>query len=161
MTTPKDGIGSPQHTAEAEQAALYETLGGVLRSLLMRVFELPEQDAEWLVRESFIDYTLNKQAPDARAWLIGVACRNANGYRQRRGLPAANEAEAARQITLVLANRDALATLPRLAREALRLKYDEKLSYEEVAEQLGLSVHAAKRFVSKALTQMRAALRGE
>lgn len=160
MTTPKDGVGS-QHTAETEQSALYEALGGVLRSLLMRAFELPEQDAEWLLRESIIDYTLNKQAPDARAWLIGVACRNANGYRQRRGLPAANEAEAVRQITAVLATRDALATLPRRAREALRLKFDEKKSYEEVAEQLGLSVHAAKRFVSKALTQMRAALSGE
>jgi RNA polymerase sigma factor (sigma-70 family) len=161
MTTPKDGPGPPPHSAEAEQAAFYETLSDFLRGLLMRAFEVPERDAEWLVRDTFSDYTLNKPAPDARAWLIGSACNKANDYRQRRGLAAANEALVARHAATALSSREAMEKLPRRAREALRLRFEEKKTYAEVAGELGISVYAAERFVAQALIRLRGVLRGE
>lgn len=50
---------------------------------------------------------------------------------------------------------------PSRAREALRLRFEEKKTYPEIAEQLGLSVYAAERFVVKALARLRGLLRGE
>jgi RNA polymerase sigma factor (sigma-70 family) len=163
MTTPEDGPG-PLHHSEAEWAELHATLGGNLKVLLMRAFEVPERDAEWMVREKFKEYSLNQPAPNERAWLIGAVCREANDYRRRRGLPAASEADLAdieRRADTRLAIRDAMASLPSRARKALSLRFEEKKTYAEVAEQLGLSVYAAERFVAKALARLRVLLRGE
>jgi RNA polymerase sigma factor (sigma-70 family) len=159
MTEPKDGSWPPHSSAEAEQAELYETLSVYLRDLLTRAFELPERDAEWLVRETFTDYGLNKPAPDARAWLKAVVCREANGYRQRRGLPPANEAEVERHAAN-LPIRDALERLSTRARKALQLKHEAKKSYAEVAAELGIPEHAAERVVARALAKLRGLLRG-
>lgn len=161
MTTPTDGLESPHHSSELEWAELHATLATYLTGLLTRAFEVPEQDAERLVRETFTDYRLNQPASDARAWLIGAVCKHANGYRRSRGLPAADEKAAGRHAATVLSYHDVMARLPSRAREALRLRFDEKKSYAEVAEQLGLSVYAAERFVAKALARLRALLRGE
>jgi len=127
----------------------------------MRAFELPERDAERLVRETFTDYRLNQPASNGRAWLIGAVCRQANAYRRRRGLPAADEEKTGRHAATVLSHRDAMEKLPSRAREALRLRFEEKKTYPEIAEQLGLSVDAAERFVAKALARLRGLLRGE
>lgn len=161
MNTPEDGSGPAHDSVDAEQAALSESLGGFLIALLRRAFEVSERDAEWLVRETFIDHIQNEPAPDARAWILGAACKKANAYRQRRGLPAADEAAIERQAAATLSIRDAMESLPRRAREALRLRFEEKKTYTEIAEQLGLSVYAAKRFVAKALARLRGLLRGE
>lgn len=159
MTTPKDGQDPTRHFAEAEQAALYETLGGFLQQLLTRAFELPEQVAAALVRETFYQ-ALHAPAPDARAWLIAAACRSANDYRQNRGLPAANEEEIARHAATVLSYREAMESLPTRAREALRLRFEQKKTYPEIAEELGVSKHAAERIVAKAVARLREVLRG-
>jgi DNA-directed RNA polymerase specialized sigma24 family protein len=161
MTTSKDGPGPPHDSADTEGAELHEPLGVYLEGLLTRAFEVPQRDAERIVREMFADYKLNKPASDARAWLIGAVCREANDYRRRRGLPAADERAAERHAATVLSYRDAMDRLPSRAREALRLRFEEKKTYAEVAEQLGLSVYAAERFVSKALFRLRELLRGE
>ena len=161
MTTPNDGPGRAHSPAGAEWVELSGSLGGYLIDLLKRAFEIPGPDAEWLVRETFADYSFGKPAPDASAWIIAAACRRANDYRQRRGLPAADEAAIERQAVTVLAYRDAMARLPGRAREALRLRFEEKKTFAEIAEQLGLSVYAAERFVAKALARLRGLLRGE
>ena len=87
------------------------------------------------------------------------ACRKANEYRQRRGLPAANEDHAIRNAATSLSYRDAMARLPTRAREAVRLRFEEKKTHAEIAEQLGLSVYAAERFVAKALAKLRGLFR--
>lgn len=140
---------------------LHEQLGGYLKSLVMRAFEVPERDAEWLVREKFTDYRLNQPASDERAWLIGAVCREANDYRRRRGLPAADERAAERHAATILSYHDAMKRLTSRAREALRLRFEEKKTNAEIAEQLGLSVLAAERFVGKAFLRLRWLLRGE
>ena len=161
MTTPEEGPGPLQPSAEAEQAALYETLGAFLQGLLIRAFEVPEREAERLVRDTFLHYVQNKPAPNAHAWLIWAACRKANEYRHGRGLPAANEDHAIRNAATALPYRDGMGRLPTRAQEALRLKFEQKKTYEEVAGEMGLSVSAAKRYVAKALAQLRGLLRGE
>ena len=159
MTTPTDGPWTLHHSAEAEWAALAKTLGGYLVGLLTRKFEVPERDAVWLVQEAFADYLRGKPAPNARAWLIAQACKTANDYRQRRGLPAANE-DIARHATTDLLVREAMERLSSRAREALRLRFEKK-TYAEIAEELGISTSAAERFVAKALAKLRCGLRGE
>jgi len=140
--------------------ALHEALGGYLIALLIRAFEVPEPEAEWLVRERFTEYSLDQPATDERAWIIGAVCRDANDYRRRRGLPAADEEKVGRHAAAVLSYRDARERLPSRAREALRLRFEEKKSYAEIAEELGLSVHAAERFVGKAFFRLRELLGG-
>ena len=49
--------------------------------------------------------------------------------------------------------------LPRLAREALRLRFEEKKSYPEIAEALDVSIDAAQRIVAKAGAKLRGLLR--
>jgi RNA polymerase sigma factor (sigma-70 family) len=161
MTTPKDGPGPPHLFAEAEWAPLYETLGTFLQGLLTRTFDVPERDAEWMVRNTFIDYGLNKPAPNARAWLIAMACREANGYRRRRGLPAANEVDVEPHTAAVVSVRDAMERLPSRAREALRLRYEKNRTYAEIGGELGISAYAAERFVERSLSRLRGLFRGE
>src|SRR5687767_2409666 len=87
-------FGTQHPLAEAEHAALYNTLGGFLQRLLVRQFGVPQEDAEMLVFEAFISYyTRNLPFRDARKWLIGAACDSANLWRDTRGLPPGNEAE--------------------------------------------------------------------
>jgi RNA polymerase sigma factor (sigma-70 family) len=161
MTTLKDDPAQPHYSAVAEHAALYETLGGYLEALLTRAFAVPEQDAALLVRDTFFDYGQGKQAPNARAWLIGSACKRANIYRQMRGLPPVNEADVERHAARVLTYRDAMEPLPSRAREALRLRFQENKTYPEIAEELGVSVYVAERFVAKAFARLRGVLGGE
>lgn len=161
MTTPTDELESPQPSAELEWAERHAALGGYLKGTLVRVFEVPEQDAESMVRDAFHDYSLAQPALDARAWLIGAVCRQGNLYRKRRGLPAADEEKAGRHAAAVLSSREAMERMSSRAREALRLRYEEKKTSAEIAEQLGLSVYAAERFVAKALTRLRELLQGD
>jgi RNA polymerase sigma factor (sigma-70 family) len=83
-------------------------------------------------------YSLEPPPHDARTWLIASACENARVYVERHRL----------------ACRDGLETLPALAREALRLRFAEGKSYPEIAEELGVSVDAAQRIVSKAAAKL-------
>ena len=67
MTTPRDASGLLPTSAELAWAERHAPLGGYLIGLLIRVFEVPEQDAERLVRETFYDYRLTQPALNARA----------------------------------------------------------------------------------------------
>ena len=55
---------------------------------------------------------------------------------------------------------DALATLPDRRRTAVVLRYYEDLSYDEIAEMMGISVGAVKAHVSAGLAQLRELMTG-
>lgn len=157
------GFSGLQHPfAEAEHAALYHALGDFLQGVLVRHFDVPQEDAELLVYEAFVCYfTRNLPFRDARTWLISAACSNANVWRARRGLPPGNreiEQNAARRLPY----REAVAMLsePR-AREALRLRFEEKKDYPEIAAQLDVSTFTAKHIVARAVAELRGLLRRE
>lgn len=147
--------------ASAEQVALYESFGGFLQGLLVRQFQVPPEDAELLVCEAFCVYIqMGVPVTNQRAWLISATCSTANAWLQRRGLPQANNAEIAQTAGKLLSHREALALLPKRAREALRLRFDEKMDYPEIAAELGVSTFMAKHYVAKGVARLREVLRG-
>lgn len=150
------------HSAATEQERLYEMLGGVLQRLVTRKFEVTQEDAESLVKEAFIAYHGAKVAPnEVEDWVVGAVCRNARKYLQRRGLVAPADVLAEERAgQRVLSQREALAMLPSHAREALRLRFEERKSYPEIAEALDVPIDAAQRLVAKAGAKLRGLLRG-
>ncbi|HEU4886732.1 MAG TPA: sigma factor-like helix-turn-helix DNA-binding protein [Thermoanaerobaculia bacterium] len=163
MSASKGFFGTQHPFAEAEHEELYHTLGGFLQGLLVRQFDVPQEDAELLVYEAFVSYfTRNLPFRNARTWLIGAACSNANTWRARRGLPPENGTEIAQNAGKRLPHREAVAMLPEeRARKALRLRFEEKKDYPEIAAELGVSTFAAKRIVAKAVAELRGVLRRE
>ncbi|MGL5016721.1 MAG: sigma-70 family RNA polymerase sigma factor, partial [Luteolibacter sp.] len=64
------------------------------------------------------------------------------------------------QAELQQAVDDAIASLPETQRMAVVLRRYEQLSYEEIADVLGLSVSAVKSLLFRARTALREALSG-
>ena len=159
MSAFRGDFGTQHPFAEAEHAALYRTLGGFLQRLLVRQFGVPQEEAELLVFEAFISYyTRNLPFRDARRWLTGAACDTANLWRAKRGLPPA-EAEIAGTVDKRLSYREARELLPQRAQQALRLRFEEKKDYPEIAAELGVSTFMAKRYVKKGVAELRKLLR--
>lgn len=150
------------HSGEPEQEALYETLGGLLQRMVMRQFQVSPEDAQSLVRETFIVFSeMNVARSEAQEWLTGAVCSSAKAYMQRRGLVAPEDVtEREREIRRELAHRDALAMLPSQDREALRLRFEERKTYPEIAAELDVSVEAAQRIVARAAAKLRGRIRG-
>lgn len=102
-------------------------------------------------------YRASCDPPRVRAWLLGIAANRARDALRARGarpaalddpgaLPAAGEAGLALLARGALRDEVARAVeaLPVDQREVVALRYLADLSYEEVAEALGLSVGAAR-----------------
>jgi RNA polymerase sigma-70 factor (ECF subfamily) len=117
----------------------------------------------WLVRERFEDRAGGSAAP----WLFAIARNVLLMSVRRRGLerracerlglllPAhAHEPEAPDESWLDGLD-EALDQLPESQREALRLRIENDLEYERVADQLGTSPQAARVRVHRALTTLR------
>lgn len=157
MGESKNESSLSQPPAQAGTAPLYEALGGVLQRLLVQKFGVPLEAAESLVYEVFIVfYGLEAPPRDAETWLTAAACTSARSYLQRHGLPAADvDRDDEREIVALLLHRDALTTLTRRAREALRLRFAERKTYAEIAEELGVSAYAAEHLVAKAFAKLR------
>jgi len=162
MIPPKDGLETLYLLAEAEQVELYKTLGGLLQRLVVRHFNIPPDEAEILVYETFILYYGNgmKAVARERPWLITAVFNNARTYLERRGQAAGKGAPETRSVESSAAHRDAVATLDGREREALRLRFAEQKSYPPIAEALGVSTFAAKQIVTRTVAKVRALLRG-
>lgn len=79
-------------------------------------------------------------------------CRGAKVYLQRRGLDADDDPRAPKESVLV---RAAVETLGERAREALRLRFDERMTYPEIAAELNISAFAAERIVATEMAKIR------
>jgi len=160
MTERKDDA-SLLRPAETVAGALYETLGGMLQSLLTRKFGLPPEVAEMLVLETFKNYCGEEDGRphDANAWLIGAACHSAKAYLQRRGLAITDTADDEREIENLLFHREALDALPKAAREALWLRFRLRRTYDEIAAELDVSSYYAEQLVAKAGAKLRKVIR--
>jgi len=74
------------------------------------------------------------------------------------GAGAGSDSEPAEDDPRVVAIRRALETLPERRQTVLRLRYDQELSYPEIAAILGISLNAAQQLVFHAIRALRAAI---
>jgi DNA-directed RNA polymerase specialized sigma24 family protein len=162
MTEPRYGSQPIDRRSEAEEATLYETLGGVLQNLLTRKLGVSAEIAERLVYETFmVYYGLDARPRDGEAWVIAAACRSAKTYLDRLDAPRATDVTDGdeRAVLDALRGRDALALLSESSRTALRMRFAEHKSYEEIASALDVSSRYAERIVTKALVKLRSVMR--
>lgn len=143
-------VHEPGSTGEAFES-LYDGYGLLLRTIAMRRYHVPPDDAEALVHDIFAAYLERRaQVRDAKGWLTG-AIRNAclNYWRKRKPeaqlLPehedAPDEAAEARFEQWLRRSTIAsvLARLGERCRETLRRYYLREESKERIAEQLETS----------------------
>jgi RNA polymerase sigma-70 factor (ECF subfamily) len=82
-------------------------------------------------------------------------CRKIGNLKEQLVDRESSPEEAALREEQAQAVRRALGQLVGRAREAVRLRYEERLSYEEVGAQLGCSAEAARKLCARALDAMR------
>jgi DNA-directed RNA polymerase specialized sigma24 family protein len=151
------GLVLPQ-AAEPEVAQLYAARRGVLMRLLMRRFGVPADDAETLVYDTVMALQTQGPVPNPKAWLFAGVTAKGEKYRRARGLDSpAPDAEATRDVRFT---KVVLGALSPRAREVLRLRFDEKKTYAEIAAEMGVSTNAAERLVARAAARIRRIQRG-
>lgn len=147
-----------QHDIEEGAAALLEEYTGLLWAVCRRRLE-NEEDIRECVNSTFAEFCLHMERFDAQqSSLKNYLCRIADRRAVdcwRRNLRSAKAEEAVRQkynacqddFERMTADRleEALAMLPAEDEAILRMKYYEGLSYQEIAEQLGLNYEAVKK----------------
>jgi DNA-directed RNA polymerase specialized sigma subunit len=129
------GSAVPRSAEVAELEELYRSIGSVLLRTLADMYGISREEAERIVGEVFMMYvSTSEPGGDPASWIH-----------------LAVHAEAARYRRSV-----ALAALPEDAREALRLRFQEKRTYPEIAAALGVTKRFAEKLVAKALAELRA-----
>lgn len=137
-----------------------------------------QAEAEEAAQETFLaahdalaDY---RGEGSVRAWLFGIARRKcarriATRVRREARLRLVHDADAERGIPEELLDlrrraarvRDALEGLKPTEREAVLLRYQAELGYDEIAAACGIEEAAARKRVSRALDRLRGLLRDE
>jgi DNA-directed RNA polymerase specialized sigma24 family protein len=141
------------HAAEPEAARLYEARRGLLLRLLMRRFGVPADDAETLVHDTVMALQTQGTVPDPKAWLIAGVTAKGEAYQEGRGLVSPTpDAEGVRDVRFT---KLVIITLSPRARQALRLRFDERKTYAQIAAELGVSTIAAERMVARAAARIR------
>jgi RNA polymerase sigma-70 factor (ECF subfamily) len=166
--------------AAGDRAALAELYASYERPLLayLRLLTRDAGLAEELLQDTLLAawHGAGGYAGQAsvRGWLFGIARRRAHDSLRRRSLRLVDGAELEtvassepdpEAMTLARAGQDALvAAIERLApihREALVLTFVHELSYQDLAEVLGIPIGTVKSRLSNARQALRAQLRVE
>jgi RNA polymerase sigma factor (sigma-70 family) len=147
----RHSVVHPPGSAEEAFESLYTEYGLLLRTIAMRRYHVPPDDAEALVHDIFAAYLERRaQVRDAKGWLIG-AIKNASANYWRKRKPespllreheeAPDEAEEARFEQWLRRSTIAsiFARLGSRCRETLRGYYLREESKERIAEQLETS----------------------
>ncbi|MEO8381423.1 MAG: sigma-70 family RNA polymerase sigma factor [Acidobacteriota bacterium] len=144
---------------------LYRDFRPLLIGTMIRKFEVPPADAETLLHDVFVAFlTVDIEVVDPRSWLVATACNAARAWRRSEARYNASSivesepvTEDHRAILDTLFLRDALTTLPERAREAVRLRFFEQLTYPEIAANLNISVKSAEKLVATNVARLRKA----
>ena len=166
---------TPQHEAEALQRSahadavdeLQESVRGVVLRTLTGKFGLPEEEAEALLRMLLLS-SIATPVPDPRAWLIVSACHAARAWQRARLLsdtppalpPDATSEEIAAMRGIVM-DPAVLATLPERGRDALRLRFSEQRTFDEIAAELSIAPAYARALVLKGMARLATSRKGE
>jgi RNA polymerase sigma factor (sigma-70 family) len=138
-------------TNESEFEALYTEYGVLLRSIAIRRYNIPPDDAEALVHDIFTAYLQRREhVRELKGWLIGAIGNASKDYLRRRKreeplLPehdqkpdqAAEEKAERWMVNMTVAR--VMARLGEKCRETLRRYYFHEESKEFIAEQLATS----------------------
>jgi DNA-directed RNA polymerase specialized sigma24 family protein len=130
---------------------IYDTCGGVLTQTLIDLFGVPPPEAAEMVREA-IEAMITAVADDPEAWVIAAVCRSGEAYQLASTGTAVHDASAAKDVVFL---RAAFAALPEPARRAVQLHFGERRTYEQIAEELGVTPHYVKRLILGALSAVR------
>lgn len=145
-----------QRLARGEESALgelYDRFASLVHHLANRIMDNPEA-AEQVTREVFGHVWENPDAYDPqqgsmRSWIASLTHRQA--VRRLRRSELGGESSAAAVEAKVYAASTAaradyiVSSMPPPLRQALELAYHRKRSYQETAEELGVSAHEARR----------------
>ena len=148
-------------------ATLFRLYAARLRAVFIRG-GLSEADAEDAVQETFaclLGVLADDRIRDLGAWLFGTArhlLADAVRRRVRAREAALGSLEWAEATTDGPESRDAcdalvaaVESLPKSLRNALKLRYDRKLSYAQIATQLGISQSAVGTRLHRARNRLR------
>lgn len=140
---------------------MYESLGGFLQRLLEQHFKIPPEKTVLLLTEAFnVYYSHMTEVADAEPWLYAAACLGARKHLEGCGQSVGTEAADAHSMERFFVHRDATTTLTGTARAAIRMRFEERKSYTEIAEELGISHFAAEHLVKRAVKKLRGVVRG-
>jgi RNA polymerase sigma-70 factor (ECF subfamily) len=159
----KEALGGDQHAfvllVEPHLPAAYRLAVGMLRS---------DADAEDAVQEAVLKawrhFDRFRRDSDLKPWLFAIVANECRSQRRRRWWSVIRSAEAADDLVSATSSgadattldlRRALYRLPHDQRFVLVLRYYLDLSYDEVAQTLGISTKAAKSRAYRALERLR------
>jgi RNA polymerase sigma factor (sigma-70 family) len=156
---PIRGQSAPDASSAAETIdRLYDAYAGILQRMLVRSFGIDGEDGLAIIAEAFVALITARPA-DPEAWLIAGVYRAAIEFRRRRGteahVPRSLTAEELRHLQDAGIVRSVLATLPEPAKRAMLLRFAQRRSYAEIAEELGIATQYAKRLVREGFVRIR------
>ncbi|HEV7238335.1 MAG TPA: sigma factor-like helix-turn-helix DNA-binding protein [Thermoanaerobaculia bacterium] len=161
MTIPRNDAEGLQQPAEP--GALVrgdDALGRILMGWVTRTYGMSDRDAAALLGEARFSFftTARGLVQDERAWVIGGVVQLAETHQRIHRLPRKTEDVAAKVVRIrdIALTAEALAVLPENAREAIRLRYSERMSYAEIAEELGVAARYAEHLVMHGVAKLRA-----
>lgn len=157
----RDAPDQAEGAARADEA--YDRYYRLLSSIATRTFSIPPDDVAPLAHDAFVAFFRNQhRVQNDAAWLVGVMynlCREywrAKGYEERARLtfvPALPKPFDTASARVDLAR--ALRRLPDRSLAAIRLRFFEGLSVEEVAANLGLTSDNVRQIIHRGLLKAR------
>ncbi len=154
-------MARPLKTASADDqtAAVYAGVYRLLEYVATMRFAVPREEVRPLVHDVFVSYLRNRdRIRDDKSWLVAAMYNACRDYRRPIGtqslLPDATAPRdpVAERVDLVAV----LAQLSSQCRYALRLRFVEGYSTEEIAVRLGKTANNTKQIIHRCLARARA-----
>lgn len=157
-------LGSPTSQG-IDFESIYDQYVPMLIGMAVARFHISESDAQALAHEIFLAYFLKADdVRDVRAWLVGAMCNASRQFLKKRMREAplpdeiVEEPDPRREdVTLPnqIAAREAIRCVTARCQLALRLRYIEGYTIQELAAELKTTPRYAQNLVSRCLQQAR------
>lgn len=152
MTVPRNDAEELQRPAGPEVVVRgSDALSRILMAWVTRRYGMSEGDAAAMLEIAHLSYstTARTLAPDRQAWVIGAVIQLAERHQRIHGLPGKTEDVAAEVLRIggIVFTAEALAVLTENTRDAMRMRFAERMSYAEIAAELGVAAYYAEHLV--------------
>jgi RNA polymerase sigma factor (sigma-70 family) len=147
-----EGLRRPAESEDLEQ--LYGAVRGSVGALLVDR-GMPDAAIDAVLYDAFSEYTrLKESVENPVAWLTDAVFALAATYLRLRGLDAAPEPDDIARLADLVVTHATLAKLPERTGQVVRLRYFERKSFEQIAEELDITAGAAAVFMNKAIAML-------